>query len=117
MKPNGKKFAVRAVLFAVCTVGLLSSLAGAETVRGSFKLPVEAHWGKMVLAPGEYEFVVDTESLTRMVTVRSKDSGWSGMVMSEGLADVSSATGASLTLAKSEEGMYVQTLSLKYAGV
>jgi hypothetical protein len=117
MKPNGKKFAVRAVLFAVCAVGLLSSLAGAETVRGTFKLPVEAHWGRMVLAPGEYEFVVDTESLTRMITVRSKDSGWSGMVMSECLSDASSATGASLTLAKSEEGMYVQTLYLNDAGV
>jgi hypothetical protein len=117
MKPNGKTFVVRAALFVVCTVGLLSSLAGAETVRGTFKLPVEAHWGTMVLTPGEYDFVVDTGSLTRMITVRSKDSGWSGMVMSESLADVSSATGASLTLAKSEEGMYVQTLYLNDVGV
>lgn len=117
MKPNGKTFAVRAVLFAVCAVGLLSSVAGAETVRGTFKLPVEARWGRMVLGPGEYEFVVDTESLTRMITVRSKDSGWSGMVLSEGLSEVSSARGASLTLAKSEEGMYVQTLYLNDAGV
>ena len=117
MKPNGKMFAVRAVLFAVCAVGLLSAFAGAETVRGTFKLPVEAHWGKMVLAPGEYEFVVDTESSTRMVTVRLKDSGWSGMALSEGLSDTSSAEGASLVLAKSEEGMYVRTLYLNDMGV
>jgi len=117
MKPNGKKFAVRAVLFAVCAVGLVSSLAGAETVRGTFKLPVEARWGKMVLAPGEYEFVVDTDSLTRMITIRSRDSGWSGMVLSESAAEISSAPGASLMLAKSEDGMYVQTLYLKDAGV
>jgi hypothetical protein len=117
MKPNGKMFAVRAVLFAVCTVGLLSAFAGAETVRGTFKLPVEAHWGKMVLVPGEYEFVVDTESSTRVIVVRSKNSGWSGMVMSEGLSDASPAEGASLMLAKSEEGMYVQTLYLNDVGV
>lgn len=117
MKPNGKTFVTRAVLFVVCATGLLSSLAGAETVRGTFKLPVEAHWGKMVLAPGEYEFVVDTDSLTRMITVRSKDSGWSRMVMSESLSDASSATGSSLMLAKSEEGMYVQTLYLNDVGV
>src|SRR5690349_496138 len=107
MKPNGKRFVTRAVLFVVCAVGLLSSLAGAETVHGSFKLPVEARWGTMVLPPGEYEFVVDTDSLTRMITVRSKDSGWSRMVMTESVSDVGSATGASLTLAKSDEGMYV----------
>jgi hypothetical protein len=117
MKPNGKTFVVRAVLFVVCAVCLLSSLAGAETVHGTFKLPVEARWGTMVLAPGEYEFVVDTGSLTRMITVRSKDWGWSGMVMSECLSDASSARGESLTLAKSEEGMYVQTLYLNDAGV
>jgi len=117
MKPNGKTFVVRAVLFVVCAVGLLSSFAGAETVHGTFKLPVEARWGTMVLLPGEYDFVVDTGSFTRVITVRSKDSGWSGMVMSECLSDASSATGASLTLAKSEEGMYVQTLYLNDAGV
>jgi hypothetical protein len=117
MKPNGKTFVVRAVLFVVCAVGLFSSLAGAQTVHGTFKLPVEAHWGMMVLAPGEYEFVVDTGSFTRMITVRSKDSGWSGMVLSESASDASSATGASLMLAKSEDGMYVRTLYLNDAGV
>jgi hypothetical protein len=71
----------------------------------------------MVLPPGEYEFVVDTDSLTRMITVRSKDSRWSRMVMSESVSDAGSATGASLTLAKSDEGMYVQTLYLNDAGV
>jgi len=117
MKPNGKMLVVRAVLFAVCAVGLLSSLAGAETVHGTFKLPVEARWGKMVLAPGEYEFAVDMESLSRMVTIRSRDSGWSGMVMSESLSDIGSAAGESLMLAKSEQGMYVQKLSLNEVGI
>ena len=117
MKPNGKTFVVRAVLFAVCAVGLLSGISRAETVHGNFKLPVETRWGTMVLAPGDYEFVVDTDSLTRMITVRSKDSGWSGMALSESLSDASSATGTSLMLAKSEDGMYVQTLYLNDAGV
>ena len=117
MKPNGKMFAVRAVLLAVCAFGLLSALGVAETVHGTFKLPVEAHWGKMVLAPGEYEFAVDMESLSRMVTIRSRDSEWSGMVMSESLSDIGSAAGESLMLAKSEQGMYVQKLSLNEVGI
>ncbi len=117
MKPNGKMFVVRAVLLAVCAVGLLSGVSKAETVRGTFKLPVEAHWGEMVLAPGDYEFVVDTGSPARIVTIRSKDSGWRGMVLSAGFSDASSATGTSLKLGKSEDGMYVQTLYLNDAGV
>ena len=63
MKPNGKMFAVRVVLFVVCAVGLFSTVAEAGTVRGTFYLPVAAHWGTMVLSPGEYEFVVDTGSV------------------------------------------------------
>jgi hypothetical protein len=117
MKPNGKMFAVRVVLFAVCAAGLFSGLAGAETVRGTFKLPTEAHWGRMVLAPGEYEFVVDTGSSTRILTVRSKDTGWTGMTLAAATYDVSGSSGASMTLARSGEGMYVQTLYLNDAGV
>ncbi len=117
MKPNGKMFVVRAVLFAVCAVFLLSNLSNAATMRGTFKLPAPAHWGKMVLAPGNYEFVVDTESATRMITIRSKDTGWSGMVMATGLSDAPAASGSTLTLAKYEDGEYVQTLYLKDAGV
>ena len=117
MKPNGKKFAVRAVLFAMCAVFLLSDLSNAETVRGTFKLPVAAHWGKMALAPGKYEFVVDTSSTTRLVTIRSKDTGFAGMTLAASTRDVGSASGASLALAKSEDGVYVQTLYLNDAGV
>ena len=117
MKPNGKMLVLRAVLFAVCAVGMFSRVSKAETVHGTFKLPVEAHWGKMVLAPGEYEFTVDMESAARVITIRSKNSGWSGMVLSESLSDISSAAGESLMLAKSEQGMYVQKLSLNEEGI
>jgi hypothetical protein len=117
MKPNGKTFVVRAVLLTLCAVAMLSAFAGAETVRGTFKLPVKAYWGKMVLAPGEYEFAVDTESLSRMVTIRSKDSGWSGMVLSESQSEASSAGGTILRLEGSESGMYVQRLSLNEVGI
>jgi len=117
MKPNGKMLVLRAVLFAVCAVGMFSRVSKAETVHGTFKLPVEAHWGKMVLDPGEYEFTVDMESAARVITIRSKNSGWSGMVLSESLSDISSAAGESLMLAKSEQGMYVQKLSLNEEGI
>jgi hypothetical protein len=117
MKPNGKHFAVRAVLFVVCAVSLLSAAGNAETARGTFKLPVEARWGSLLLAPGEYEFTVDIDSTDRMVTVLSKDSGGSGMVMSVSLSDPTTETGPGLKLAKSPEGLYVQTLYLGDSGM
>ena len=117
MKPNGKMFAVRVVLFSVCAVGLFSGLAGAETVRGTFKLPVAAHWGKMELQPGEYEFVVDTASATRVVTVTSKATGWSGMILASAVDESRIPSGSEMTLAKSEDATYVKTLYLNDAGV
>lgn len=117
MKPNGKMFAVRVVLFAVCAVGLFSALAGAETVRGTFKLPVAARWGRMVLSPGEYEFVVDTGGVTRVVTVRSKDTGVSGMILATTIDGAYSLSGSAMKLAVSDESRYVKTLYLYDAGV
>lgn len=117
MKPNGKMFAVRVVLFSVCAVGLFSGLAGAETVRGTFKLPVAAHWGKMELQPGEYEFVVDTASATRVVTVTSKATGWSGMILASAVDESRMSSGSEMTLAKSEDASYIKTLYLEDAGV
>ena len=116
MKPNGKMFAVRMLLFAVCAVFLLSDLSKAETVRGTFKLPVAARWGNVVLEPGEYEFVVDTASATRIVTVTSKTTGWSVMILSSGIADARMSGASSLTLANSDRAKYVKTLYLNDAG-
>ena len=81
MKPNGKYFAVRVVFLGLCAVGLLSAVGQAQTARGTFKLPVETHWGMMVLAPGEYDFSVSDRISGGIVTVRSKESRSSGMVL------------------------------------
>ncbi len=117
MKPNGKYFAVRVVFLGLCAVGLLSAVGQAETARGTFKLPVEAYWGSMVLAPGEYEFSVSDGISGRIVTVRSKESGSSGMVLSASWSQTKSATGTMLMLAKSGVGTYVRALSLGDAGM
>jgi hypothetical protein len=117
MKPNGKKFALRAVLFVVCAVATFSILGNAETVHGSFKLPVEAHWGTMLLAPGDYEFSVDTRSGGNIVTVRSVDSRWTGMAMSGSSSGGGANPGSGLTLSKSEGMTYVKALYLGDLGV
>lgn len=117
MKPNGKYFAVRALFLTLCAVSLLSALGSAETMHGNFKLATETHWGKMLLTPGEYEFTMSSDPSGTVVTVSSRESGWSGMVMSEGASDASPAEGTKLLLAKSEDGVYVRALCLGDSGV
>ena len=120
MKPNGKYFVVRAVFLAMCAVGLLSASGNAETLHGTFKLAAEAHWGKMLLAPGEYEFTVNEGIQGKIVTVRSKESGWSGMIMSSSAGELpySQTRGqSSLLLTQSEDSVYVSALCLADSGV
>ena len=117
MKPNGKYFAVRVVFLGLCAVGLLSAVGQAETARGTFKLPVETHWGMMVLAPGEYDFSVSDGISGGIVTVRSKESRSSGMVLPASWSETKSASGATLMLKKSEGSTYVQSLRLGDSGV
>jgi hypothetical protein len=116
MKSNGKKFALRAVLLVVCAV-VFSALGNAETVHGTFKLPVQAKWGTMLLAPGAYEFRVDTRSGGNIVTVRSADSRWTGMAMSGSSSGYDAKPGSGLTLIKSEDMTYVKALYLGDIGV
>jgi hypothetical protein len=117
MKPKGKKLVVRAVFFVVCAVAVFSTTGNAETVHGTFKLPVQAQWGTMQLSPGEYEFSVDTRSGGSIVMVRSLDSRWSGMAMYGSSSDYQVRAGSGLTLTNSEGMTYVKALYIGDLGV
>jgi hypothetical protein len=117
MKPNGKYFAVRSGLLTVCVLGLLSSFGGAETMHGSFKLKSATHWGMLLLAPGAYEFSIEGDPSGSMVTVRSKDTSWSGMAMAKSRSDAHSHDGTKLVLEDSEESVYVRALCLGDEGI
>jgi len=117
MKPKAKYFAVRAVFFTLCAVSLLSTLGSAETLRGNFKLTAETHWGKLLLAPGAYEFTISDDASGSMVTVRSKGSQWSGMAMAESTSGAQPTQGMKLLLQRSGSGVYVRALCLGDAGI
>lgn len=117
MKPNGKYFVVRAVLFVLCMAGLFTATANAETAHGKFKLTTETRWGKMLLAPGEYEFTLNTTATGSMITIRSEDSRWSGMILPLGISDPASVAGSGLYVGQSENGAYVESLALGELGV
>jgi hypothetical protein len=117
MKSNAKYFAVRAVFLTLCAVSLLSILGSAETLRGNFTLTSETHWGKLLLAPGAYEFTMDSDTYGKMVTVRSKESQWSGMAMAQSTSDAQLHQGTKLLLEKTEAGVYVRALCLGDSGL
>jgi hypothetical protein len=117
MKPNGKKLVVRATFFVMCAVAVFSTFGNAQTVHGSFKLPVQAQWGTMLLVPGDYVFSGDTRSGGSIVMVRSLDSQRSGMAMSASSSASGAKPGSELALSKSEGMTYVKALYLGDLGV
>ncbi len=116
MKPNGKHFAVRVVFLTLSTLSLLSTLATAQTMRGNFTLKANTHWGTLLLAPGAYEFTMDADTSGTLVTVRSKESEWSGMAMAESISDAKPKQGMKLVLERSGGEVYVKALCLGDGG-
>lgn len=117
MMPNGKYSVMGAFLAALYAVVMFSAVGDAETVSGKFKLTTETRWGRIALAPGEYNFTFDSDASSRIVRVQSPDSGWSAMVMATALSDAMAKHGSGLELSKSEVGPYVKKLSLGDLGL
>jgi len=112
MKPNGRHFAARVVFLTLSTLSLLSTLATAQTMRGNFTLKATTHWGNLLLTPGAYEFTMDRDASGTLVTVRSKESGWSGMAMAESTSDAEPKQGMKLVVERSGSELYVKALCL-----
>ena len=115
MKTNGKS--VRVVVFALCAVMAFSIAGHGQSTRGTFKLPVETHWGKLVLVPGQYEFKATDALAGRIITIRSIDTGWSGMILASDASPTVGSSETKLLLTKSAAGTYVRSLYLGDAGV
>jgi hypothetical protein len=53
-------------IFAVAA-GLTASQANAQALKGKFSLPFQAHWGELVLQPGEYRISLPINPLPMSV--------------------------------------------------
>jgi hypothetical protein len=109
-----RKFAfVRVLVLMAAALSLSASLAAAQSLqRGTFTLPVEAHWGKAVLPAGAYSFSVESMSSYPLVTVRAADGKIAGMFVAEGVSTLSATAEQVLTLTRRGEEMYVSSLQL-----
>jgi hypothetical protein len=115
MKMKAKS--VRVVVCALCAVMALSIAGHGQSTRGTFKLPTETQWGKLVLVPGQYEFTVTDALAGKIISVRSIETGWSGMIMASDASPMTPSSETKLLLTKSEAGTYVRSLYLGDAGV
>jgi|GEM_PF-2443793 len=116
MKPNGK-FAFRIAVLAFSALSLLRAPASAESARGNFTVTAETHWARLLLSPGEYEFSMSRDRSGYMVMLRSRDTGWSGMVLAEAASDARPGEGTKLELVNFEGALYVRRFCLPDSGL
>ncbi|MFL6448188.1 MAG: hypothetical protein ACJ746_10940 [Bryobacteraceae bacterium] len=57
------------LLLACSAVGFGSNVLSAQISRGNFTLPVETHWGSVVMAPGAYSYTLDRASSGFVISV------------------------------------------------
>jgi hypothetical protein len=107
------------VLTALAVVLLPRAASAQEAVIGKFTLPVEAHWGKVVLQPGEYRFSADNDNPSTMLRVYDvAHPSVSYFVMTRGWDQMAPDSQKSLLILGNEEGAaYVKELRLGSAGV
>jgi hypothetical protein len=74
MKNTLSSFArLRVFVFALGVVLALPAMASAQELKGKFTLATETHWGPAVLAPGDYDFLLNSASAPTRVVVRAAD--------------------------------------------
>ena len=58
------------LLIAGSAVVFGGNVLSAQVGRGHFTLPVETHWGSVVMAPGPYSYTLDRAAIGLIISVR-----------------------------------------------
>ncbi|HXH49077.1 MAG TPA: hypothetical protein VNM47_07000 [Terriglobia bacterium] len=107
-----------AVLMALATTGARAQVLSTTSFTGTFTLPTEAQWGKMILPAGDYTLQYGGLFLSgeHMVTVESKtEGGPRGMILAGPRDDVSAAKD-SLLCVREGDTLYVRALEMPLIG-
>jgi len=67
MKTNRSRMMVRCLVFASLAVCFSAAMLSAEEWSGTFSLPFEARWDRVVLPPGDYSVYFNTAGNGQMV--------------------------------------------------
>ena len=104
--------------FMALSLCLAASQGKAQgTYMGKFTLPVEARWGSVILAPGDYTISMELESARTFNYLVVRGEGKSAFILAS-VADHKEITNHSqLNLVKTAAGYAVQTLEAGEAGL
>jgi hypothetical protein len=108
---------LQALALSVLALGLSAAPAAAQTVSGTFKLPMAANWGASSLPAGEYSYSAEISQGMPIVTVRSLDTKWAEMFVAQSVSPGDDSQPASLELTRKGDKMYVSSLSAKGMGL
>ncbi len=104
----------KALAVALGIVFALPMMAHAE-FKGKFTLTTETHWGPAVLAPGNYDFVLDSISAPTKIVVRESDGKVAAILISMWSAGTSHAKSNTLELETHGSSTFVSAVYLRDA--
>jgi hypothetical protein len=108
----------RSKVFTLVLVAIfaLPMLAHAEGYKGKFTLTAETHWGSAVLAPGDYDFMLDSASAPTRVVVRSANGDVVAILVSMWTSETSAVKTNSLQLEARGSDTFVSAVYLTDMG-
>jgi hypothetical protein len=114
MKKTSLTFLKLAVAAAIA-IGLSVSSASAQSLKGSFTLPYEVHWGQAVLSAGPYTITFDR--LDGPAIVRTGTGEGRALVMPVNIDKASNDQPSALLVTRIENERVVRYLNLREANV
>jgi hypothetical protein len=114
---NIGKFSFAVLLLAV-SLGFSAPQAAADSMlSGTFKLPMQAHWGTAVLPAGDYSYTVEMHGSGPVVAIRTADGKCSGLFFARSVSTVAESGVQSLTLTHVGTDTFVSSFQLGAIGL
>jgi hypothetical protein len=108
---------MQALAMMIVALGLSTAPAAAQSVTGTFKLPMAAKWGTSFLPAGEYSYSAEISNGMPLVTVRSVDTKWAQMFLAQSVSAEDDSKPATLELTRQGDTLYVSSISARGMGL
>jgi hypothetical protein len=113
MKPTRKSMLfVSSLLLALAAFSAMPTPAHAADAQGTLTLPMQASWNGVMLPAGTYEYSVEYNGSSTLVTIRNKETMSSTLLIARCVSEKIPTTSPSLTLTREGNSAFVATLNL-----
>lgn len=109
---------VSTLALSLLALGLSSTVASAQTARGTFTLTHDVRWQNASVPAGEYQFSLESRGPSELMTLRQRDGAHASFMLLVGSASPSAGASLDRLVLVSRGGKsYVRTLELPYYGI